>query len=130
MAGTITLEHAQVGNIRKIIATCVADAADASFPATVLPRIEGRLLALTTNPGSPAPTANYDITLLNQHGADVLQGVGANRHTSNTEQANVVITGTGTHPCVDESDTLTLTFANNAQNGAQVVVEIAYALGG
>lgn len=130
MAGVITIEHYTVGNIRKIVATCVADAADASFPATVLPAIEGRLLTLSTNPGSTAPQDNYDVTLLNQHGTDVLQGVGANRDTTTTEQANIVLSGTGTHPTVDESDTLTLTIANNNVNSAQTVIEIAYALGG
>ena len=130
MAGTVTLEHYTIGNIRKVVATCVADAADASFPDTVLPPIEGRLLSLATNPGGTAPTANYDVTVENQHGADVLQGVGANRHTSNTEQVPVLYSGTGTHPAVDESDTLTLKIANNAVNGAQTVVELTYALGG
>lgn len=130
MAGTVSLAHAEVGNVRKIIATCVADAADGSFPATELPRIEGRILALATNPGSPAPQSNYDVAVTNQHGYDVLQGLGADRHTSNTEQVAILYTGTGTHPVVDESDTLTLALTNNNVNSAVVVVEIYYALGG
>lgn len=131
MAGTISQEHYLIGHIRKVAFTCTADAADATFPATAINRpIEGRLLALMTNPGATAPTANYDITLVNQHGYDVLQGVGANRHTSNTETAVVVYSGTGTHPCVDDSDTLTLTIANNAVNSATIAIELYYALGG
>lgn len=130
MAGTVTLTHSTLGNLRKITASCVADAADGSFPATALPAIEGRLLTLAVNPGATAPTDNYDITLVNQHGTDVLQGVGANRDTSNTEQAAIVYSGTATHPAVDESDTLTLTIANNSVNSAITVIELTYALGG
>lgn len=129
MAGTVTLQHLQIGNVRKIIATCVADAADATFPATALPAIEGRLLALATNPGATAPQDNYDITLVDQHGHDVLEGVGANRHTTTTQKVAVVFSGTAVHPVVDESDTLTLTLAGNNVNSAITVVEIYYALG-
>jgi hypothetical protein len=129
MAGTVTLAHYTVGNIRKVVATCVADAADASFPDTALPAIEGRLLALATNPGATAPTNLYDVTVEDQHGHDVLEGVGANRATATTEKVPVVYSGTAVHPAVDESDTLTLTIANNSENSAAVVVELYYALG-
>ena len=130
MPGTITIEHYELGNIRKIVATCTADAAAATFPDTVLPKFEGRLLDLATNPGATAPTANYDVTVVDQHGHDVLESVGLNRHTANTEKAPIVYSGTGLHPTVDESDTLTLNIDNNAVNSAQTVIELYYALGG
>lgn len=130
MAGTVTVSVAPaVGNVRKITATCVADAADGSFPATALPAFEGRLLAFATNPGATAPTDNYDLVVTNQHGHDVLQGLGANRDTANTEQMPVVYTGTGTHPAVDESDVLTLAITNNVVNSAIIVIDFYYALG-
>jgi hypothetical protein len=130
MPGTVTTVHNAVGTIRSVVCTCTADAAGATFPATALPSIEGRLLALVTNPGATQPTDNYDITLVDQHGHDVLEGVGANRDTLNTEKVAVVYSGTGTHPVVDEADTLTLTITNNAVNSAVVVVQLYYALGG
>lgn len=131
MAGTITQAHTALGNIRRLTFTCTADASDGSFPSTeVTAKIEGRLLKLVTNPGATAPTANYDIVLNDQHGHDVLQGVGANRHTTNTESVAIVYSGTGTHPCVAESDTLTLAITNNAVNSAITVVDVYYALGG
>jgi hypothetical protein len=130
-AGTCTQAHSGVGNIRKVTITCTGDAADGSFPATALvTKIEGRLLALVTNPGTTAPTDNYDITLVNQHGADVLQGVGVDRDTLNTEQARIVYSGSAVHPAVDETDTLTLTIANSIVNSAAIVIELYYALGG
>lgn len=131
MAGTITQSYTSIGHIRRVTLTCTGDAADGSFPATALTTpIEGRLLKLVTNPGATAPTANYDIVLTDQHGSDVLQGVGANRHTTSTETALIVYSGTGTHPCVDDSDTLTLTITNNSVNNAITVVDLYYALGG
>lgn len=131
MPGTVVLDaHNKLGNIRSLTYTCTADAAAATYPDTVLPAIEGRLLKLVTNPGAVQPTDNYDITITDQNGADVLQGVGANRDTLNTETALIVYSGTGTHPCVDEADTLTMAIANNAVNSAVTVVTLYYALGG
>ena len=129
MAGTVTLEHVTIGHLRTIIATITGDASDGTVPATDLPAIEGRLIHLVTNPGTPAPTANYDVTLVDQHGHDVLEGVGANRHTSTTEKVPILYSGTGTHPAVDEADTLTLTIANQAVASAAIMLELTYALG-
>lgn len=136
MAGTVTLTaHNKIGNIRSLVYTCVADAAAATYPDKVLPAIEGRLLDLVTNPGATAPTDHYDVTVEDQHGHDVLEGVGANRDGaapggSTTEKVPIVYSGTGTHPTVDEADTLTLKIAGNAVNSAETVIQIYYALGG
>jgi hypothetical protein len=131
MAGTVTQAYTSIGNIRRVTLTCTADGADGSFPSTALTTpIEGRLLKLVTNPGATAPQDNYDIVLNDQHGFDVLQGVGANRHTTTTQEAVIVYSGTGTHPCVDESDTLTLVVTGNNVNSAITVVDVYYALGG
>lgn len=129
MAGTVAIEHYQLGNIRRLQITATADAADASFPATALPRFQGRLLALHTNPGATAPTDNYDITLIDGDGMDRLQGVGANRDTANSEQVPVVYTSTSVNPPVSIDETLTFTIANNAVNSAIVVANLYYALG-
>lgn len=129
MPGTVVLEHFQIGNVRRIKFTATADAADASFPATALPSIQGRLIGLHTNPGAVAPTANYDITLVDGDGLDRLQGVGLNRHTTSSEQAPVVYTGTSVNPPVGFDETLTLTFENNTVNSAVVVGNLYYALG-
>lgn len=127
MAGTVTIVHHGVqNNVGRIVATCTADAADGSYPATALPAFAGRLIALQTNPGAVAPTANYDITLPDGDAIDRLQGVGANRHTTNSEAALIVYSGTAIHPPVHQSETLTLTIANNVVNSAVTVVAITY----
>ncbi|MBI3936775.1 MAG: hypothetical protein HY323_07340 [Betaproteobacteria bacterium] len=131
MAGTVTLTaHNQGGNIRSLVYTATADAAAATFPDTDLPKIEGRLLDLVTNPGAVAPQDNYDVTVEDQHGHDVLEGVGANRDTANTEKVAIVYSGTSLHPTVDEADTLTLKIGGNNVNSAVTVIQIYYALGG
>lgn len=129
MAGTVTLQHVKVGNIRKVVATCVGDAANGSFPTIALPAFEGMLLSLATAPGVPNPTALYDITLVDQFSHDVLEGVGANRSATLAEKVNIVYSGTSAHPPVDEADTLTLTIANNSVNSAQITITLYYATG-
>lgn len=126
MAGSTTLVHSQLGYVRKITVDFVADAANGSIPAVVLPPIDGRLMELTTNPGAVAPQANYDITLVDAEGIDRLQGVGLNRHTANTESAIPVYAGSTIHPVVSRADSLTLTIANNNVNSATGRVILYY----
>lgn len=45
----------------------------------------GKILGLATDPGATAPTDNYDITITDKNGLDVLIGAGANRDTADTE---------------------------------------------
>lgn len=130
MAGSVVLSTYSVGNIRKIVATCIGDAANGSFPATVLPSFEGRLLDLMTIEGTNKPTNLWDLTLVTADGFDVLQGVGIDRATATAQKVPIVYSGTGTHPTVDESDVLTLTIANNSVNSANIVIHLYYALGG
>ena len=52
---------------------------------TMTDYVAGTVDRFVTNPGATAPTANYDITLLDEDSLDILAGLGANRHTSNTE---------------------------------------------
>ncbi len=127
--GTVTVTQKRVGQIRQVIAAIVASSTDGSVPATVLPAFEGRLLALGTAPGVTNPTANYDITLVDQFSYDVLEGVGANRSASAAQKVPIVYSGTGTFPPVDEGDALTLTVLNNSVNSALVTITLYYGLG-
>jgi hypothetical protein len=131
VAGSVALtSHTTLGRIRVLVYTATGDAADGSIPNTVLPKIEGRLIALITNPGAVAPTDNYDITLEDSDGLDRLQGTGANRDTANSEQAAILFASSSAHPPVDLSETLTLKFANNAVNSAVIVATLIYDTGG
>lgn len=126
MAGTISQDHERRGDIGVITCTCTGDAADGSFPATTLDvKISGRLLALETNPSAVAPSANYDITLVDNEGLDVLHSCGLNRHTSTTEKVPIVF-GTYFNPPVEKSDDLVLTITGNSVNSAVIVVKLYY----
>lgn len=89
-------------------------------------KFNGRLRILETDPGATAPTANYDIAITDAQGFDVLQAVGANRHTSATEKASIVFSATSIHPLVSESDVLTLAITNNSVNGALITIKLYY----
>jgi hypothetical protein len=126
VAGSTTTTHYTLGHVRKVVVDWVADAADATVPDTILPRIEGRLAELTTDPGATAPTNLYDLTLIDADGVDRLQGVGLNRATATTETAPVVYAGSTIHPPISLADVLTLKLAGNAVNSAVGKVTLIY----
>lgn len=131
MPGTVVETAYSLGNVRRISLTCTADSVGATYPSTALTtKFEGRLIKLVTNPGTTQPTDDYDVVLNDQHGHDVLEGVGINRDTLNTEEVPIVYSGSTIHPWVDESDALTLVISGNAVNSAVTVIDLYYALGG
>lgn len=129
MAGTVVVTSHEKGRraVRKMVLTCTGDAANGSYPATVLPSFEGRIVEFRTNPGTPAPTDNWDVVLTDQNGLNRLQGLGADRDTSNSEVAITVYSGTSINPVVEHGDTLTLAITGNSVNGAAIVCELVYA---
>lgn len=129
-AGTIVQSSYLLGHVRRLRFACTASVDDGSFPDTIVAeKIEGRLLKLVTTPGATNPTAAYDVTLVDQSGHDVLEGVGADRSATVVQHVPIVYTGTSLHPAVDEADTLTLQIANNAVHGAGVTIDLYFALG-
>jgi len=133
MAGTVTQATTTlVDHIKVVTLTCTADASDGSYPATALTGVPnnekgGRLLQIATDPGATAPQSNYDIVLTEGGGADLLLGVGANRHTSNSEVA--IIESNGAHPVYAGTDTLTLALSNNNVNSALVTIKLYFTEG-
>lgn len=127
MASSATETHRKAGQVGIIEVDIVADDSDGSVDDYELTtKISGDLLALETNPGATAPQDNYDITCEDQEGHDVLEGVGADRSTSATQKAPIVYSGTGVHPVVAQSDTLTLKVANNNVSSAIIKARIYY----
>lgn len=127
MAGTVVLSSQRSeGAVRKARILATADASDGSFPTKTLRalgiHIDGYLIGISTNPGSTAPTDNYDITLLDEDGEDRLAGAGANRDTSTTEYAAV---GRACSP----DDTLTLTITGNSVNSATIEIILWWTTG-
>ena len=137
MAGTITVSSNDAirDNNRRIIGkrlviACTADASNGSFPNTDLKKLgPGYLQPVITNPGSTAPTDNYDISLLHPSDstADIASSLLGNRDTANTEVAITTISGMAA-PVFIGPGTYTLSIANNAVNSAtiQIVMEILF----
>lgn len=132
MAGTVTQSSTYnparpQQAINRIVLAWTSDASGnvSGTPSTV---ITGTILKVTFIPSeSVAPTANYDVTLLDDAGIDVLAGQGAN--LSATAETSVCPgvplrdgTTTSVVPCV-VSEALNLVVANagNAKSG-QVVL--------
>lgn len=86
MAGTVTVEESQYGGISKIKWSWTSTAGGAADLATSK-SYYGEVISLVTDPGATAPTDDYDITITDVEGYDVMQGAGANRDTANTETA-------------------------------------------
>lgn len=106
----------------KVTVSFVASSTDGSVPDTSI-ALSGRVTKIVTNPGSTAPTSNYDITLVDPDDSalDVLAGAIINRHTTTTEQVYPLIAGSpGTVSAVPVflAGTYTLKLANNSVNSA------------
>lgn len=87
MAVSVAISENISGSVKTIKWTCTtaADGTLTGATTTTTNTYSGKLLAFATDPGTPAPTDNYDLTILDADGFDVLHGAGANRDTANTE---------------------------------------------
>jgi hypothetical protein len=114
MAGTIAVVEELVGSVKKIAWTWTATAGGAADLVTAN-AYNGAIERLVTVPDSgTAPTDNYDITVTDEDGTDVLMGAGANRDTLVTEQ--VLASSLG----VVANDKLTLNITNAGSGGKGV----------
>lgn len=99
----------------------------ATVPSTIA--VSGAIARVVFDPGSPAPTADYDVTLTDENGIDVLAGQGTNVTLSATVASHVcpgvpLKDGTTTGivvPIVDGILTLNVTNAGNSKAGKVVV---------
>lgn len=126
MAGTSTIasrvplkdyQQSRVGE--RITINWVADSSDGSVPDLTIPDIRGMVTIIQTNPGSTAPTDNYDLQLVpsTDTGLDILGGALSNRDTSSSEAV---------YPGVVLNGTYILKLSNNSVNSAtgQVVIDV------
>lgn len=94
--GTVTVTKSTVngGELEIVAFAFIANSTGlATVPATssstVYPENKsGYIIKVVTDPGSTAPTDNYDVTLIDATtGADLLGGEGMNRDTATSEEA-------------------------------------------
>lgn len=95
-AGSVTQQMLVLGPERdkaRLIFTWIGDVSAGTVPTTetntaITDELKKGWYAylIVTNPGSPAPTDNYDVYLYDTDGVDVAGGMLVNRDTSNAEQ--------------------------------------------
>lgn len=128
-AGTVSSVCAQVGNgpVWTVKYSWTADASAGTVPATSAPCLTGfnlqgdTLLQVETIPGSPAPTANYAITLTDAYSVDIAAG-----------QLNALSSSVAKYFAIAAPPllgTLTLNVSGNSVNSAQGTVVLWLAPG-
>ena len=84
---TITEESGVNRGVRKIVFDWIAHTDGVVTGVQTSLAYTGKIERFITDPdGSSAPTDNYDITIVDEDGYDVLAGAGTDRDTSTTEQ--------------------------------------------
>lgn len=113
---SVTIAETRHTVVKKLKFTWVS-ASDGTATGTTTGAYDGKIENLTTVPAAAgsAPTDNYDLTLTDSDGVDVLAGGGANRDTANTEQ--VVASSLG----VTAGSVLTLNVTNAGDTKGGVV---------
>jgi hypothetical protein len=89
-----------------------------NIPVTVT----GKILYAKTNPGTTAPTDNYDLSLISD-GVDIMGGALGNRDTANTEWA-VPLCGSLMYSPYLRDATVQVKAENNLVTNATVVLEL------
>jgi len=132
MAGSsMTFTYEAFGPIVKVIADWVSDDSAGTASGTTAVKVIGDLVKGVTDPGSAAPTANYDINVTDEEGVDVLAACEdglANRHTSSSEQQYFLVLDTAAtplaqsvHPVVADKLTVAVTNAGNSKTGQLIL---------
>lgn len=113
-------------SIRKVIVDWVSDDSTGAVSGTSA-KIVGTLVKAVTDPGTAAPTDDYDITITDEEGVDVLTNVQsslANRDTANSEEVYFLVkdaAGTplaqSVHPVVCDKLTFAVANAGNSKTG-------------
>lgn len=118
-AGTLTLAETTHGSVKKIVATWTSGtgAEGGTASATTSSAFDGKLIGLTTDPGSTAPTDNYDLTVTDSGSHDVLLGAGADRDTANTEHVAEASLGA----VAGSKLTFSITNAGDAKEGVAIL---------
>lgn len=134
MAGTVSVSASvdQNKGLAVLTAAWVADKTTATVPDTDLPSnfielIKGwYLYAVDTKPGEDdeAPTADYDVTLEDDYGFDILGGAGGDRSATTAER---VMPLWGNNPLpAPIYGALILKIANNSVNSATGTVRMIF----
>ena len=123
--GSITFTESRSRTVQNVSMLWVSSAAGA-VSGIASPQISGEILRAVFSPGAAGlqPTDQYDVTLLDGDGFDVLAGKGANRSNVNKEQVTP-LTGDGVTTnqriAVDGTLELQVAAAGDAKSGTMTI---------
>jgi hypothetical protein len=118
-AGTVT----QTWDSPVLTFSWTADVSGGSVPATASElSFEAFVCLVVTDPGTTAPTDNYDITITDADGVDIMGGQLLNRDTANSEHAVPKIGSA--YGCRPFQGTMTVNIINNSVNSATGEVKV------
>ena len=89
-AGTVVPTYTTAGSVKVYKWAWTSHASNGNVELAVARGIDGALMSLCTDPGATAPTDNYDVTIEDPDGIDILNSKGLDRDTTATEWAGVV----------------------------------------
>ncbi len=118
MAGMVTtVLELRIGTVKKITFDWLSDDAAGTATGTTAAAYDGKIITLITDPGTAAPTDDYDVTVTDADGHDVLVGAGANRDTANTELVAEALLGA----VAVSKLTVNISNAGNAKDGEVIL---------
>lgn len=122
MAGSATVTEIVHRPVKKIKFAWTSDASgnvNGGAAITTSKNLCGKIIGLATVPAAAgsAPSDNYDLTLLDADGVDVLFGGGADRDTANTE----FVQSSSLGAVVESTLELRVANAGNAKSGVAYV---------
>lgn len=108
---------ARIANAKELLVTWVGADDDGSVPTLAITGHAGwYIMKVVTNPGTTAPTDNYDITFIDVDGIDIVEGALANRHTTTSQKV--------TMSELIGYDGFTITIAGNSVHSATGTIRI------
>lgn len=122
-----SLENGKPCRVLKL--TVTASSVDGSVADVTLPKIYGKLMKVITNPGSTAPTDNYDISILDTDDstADAANSLLLNRDTANTEVVYPTAVAGESPLFFQPGSAYALHVVNNSVNSATTVIWLFFA---
>lgn len=117
MAASVTITENTHTSVKQVYIAWTS-AADGTASGSTTNYYDGDLIGFATDPdGTSAPTDNYDITLTDGNGFDVLIGGGLNRDTADTEY----VAGTSLGAVSSSKLTFSVANAGDTKKGVAVV---------
>lgn len=132
MAGTIMANAKTIKNIIEVALICAADAAAATFTATVLNSLPGMpdilgyyLYSVKAWPGATAPTDASDLTITDKDGIDLLGGRGTDLIDATTMTSCCAGSVANAMP-MPVMGPITINITNNAVNAAVINLKLLF----